>query len=179
MTIETDLALLDDILMPWRDIIGDDFHGYRNHCCRMVNCCLALQECDKETKNKLMIAAAFHDIGIWTEKTLDYLPPSVTPALAYLQENDLQQWTEEITLMIAEHHKLSEYSNQEYPLVELFRKGDLVDFSLGMIRFGLPKAFIRELKKTYPNAGFHRRLMKLGGLWLIRHPLNPLPMMKR
>lgn len=179
MKAEHDLALLDDILSSWRDVIGDDFQGYRNHCFRMVHCCLALKACSSVEKQKIMIAAAFHDIGIWTDNTLDYLPPSLVPAKAYLEEKGLQSWQEEISLMITEHHKLTAWNDDRYPLVELFRKGDLVDFSLGLVRFGLPKKKLRQFKKDYPNAGFHKRLLQLGSSWLIKHPLNPLPMMKR
>ena len=32
----------------------------------------------------MAIAAAFHDIGIWTAGTFDYLEPSVRVAAAYL-----------------------------------------------------------------------------------------------
>lgn len=177
--IETRLSLLDDILEDWRDVIGDDFDGYRNHCRRMVNCCLALADCDDVARQKLMIAAAFHDIGIWTAGTMDYLPPSLTPAMSYLDEKGLDAWRDEIALMITEHHKLSVFADARYPLVELFRKGDLVDFSLGLIRFGLPRRFVRELRRTWPNAGFHKRLLQLASRWFVRHPLNPAPMMKR
>lgn len=179
MKADQDLALLDDILASWRDVIGDDFQGYRNHCVRMVHFCLAMKDCEPAEKQKLIIAAAFHDIGIWTDNTLDYLPPSVVPAMDYLEEKGLQSWQEEISLMITEHHKLTAWNEDRYPLVELFRKGDLVDFSLGLFRFGIPKQTIKQLKKQYPNAGFHKRLMQLGSRWLIKHPLNPLPMMKR
>ena len=176
---EQRLTLLDDILNDWREVIGEDFDGYRNHCQRMVHCCLALRDCSEVERQKLMIAAAFHDIGIWTAHTLDYLPPSVTPAMAYLKDKGLEAWSEEIRLMITEHHKLSAYDDGRYPLVELFRQGDLVDFSLGLVRFGLPRRFVRELKQTFPNAGFHRRLLQLASHWFVRHPLNPAPMMKR
>lgn len=177
--IDTRLTLLDDILADWREVIGDDFEGYRNHCQRMVNCCLVLRDCSEVERQKLMIAAAFHDIGIWTENTLDYLPPSVIPAMQYLKDKGLEAWSEEITLMITEHHKLSVYEDDRFPLVELFRQGDLVDFSLGLVRFGLPNRFLRALKREFPNAGFHKRLLQLAARWFIKHPLNPAPMMKR
>ena len=177
--IDTRLTLLDDILADWRDMIGADFDGYRNHCQRMVNCCLALRDCSEVDRQKLMIAAAFHDIGIWTDNTMDYLPPSVPPAMQYLKDKGLEAWSEEVRLMITEHHKLSAFDDPRYPLVELFRQGDLVDFSLGIKRFGLPRPFVRELKRTFPNAGFHRRLLQLASRWFVRHPLNPVPMMKR
>jgi hypothetical protein len=178
MVPQTHFPLLDDILGEWRPLIGPDYAGYRNHVCRMLNFCLALHDCGPEETEKLTIAGAFHDIGLWTAKTLDYLPPSLPPARDYLAQRGLQAWITEIELMITEHHKLRRYTNPAYPLVEVFRKGDLVDFSLGAVRFGLPSDFIREVKAAFPNKGFHANLARLGAKWFVKHPLNPAPMMK-
>lgn len=40
----------------------------------------------KINAEKYAIAAVFHDIGIWTNHTLDYLDPSAGQAKAYLTE---------------------------------------------------------------------------------------------
>lgn len=172
------LDLIDEILAEWKETIGADFDGYRNHVQRMVRCCLALHECSDDERQKIMIAGCFHDIGIWTAHTLAYLEPSVPPAMAYLQEQGLEDWSEEVGLLITEHHKLHAYTDARFPLVEVFRQGDLVDFSLGLFRFGLPKPFIKKLKQEFPNAGFHKTLLRLASRWFVKHPLNPAPMMK-
>ena len=80
--------------------------------------------------------------------------------------------------MITEHHSIRAVDFEQYPLVEVFRKGDLVDFSLGLIRFGIEKDFIRSVKAAFPNAGFHKGLLTRASKWFVRHPLNPAPMMK-
>ncbi len=178
MKLEAQLPLVDEILGEFRPTLGDDYQGYRNHVCRMANFCLALRECDDVEREKILIAGAFHDIGIWTDHTVDYIPPSVRPALAYLEARGLEAWSDEIEKMIREHHKLRAYQGTESPLIELFRQGDLVDFSLGLFRFGLPKEFVAEVKCAYPNAGFHKRLARLAGGWFLKHPLDPAPMMK-
>lgn len=173
------LAVLERILEPWRPIIGQDYLGYRNHLCRLLNCCLALHDCSDEAVHKLTIAAVFHDIGLWTEHTLDYIEPSIPPAMAFLEQQGLEAWAEEITLMISEHHKVSRVTDRRYPLVEVFRQADLIDFSLGMVRFGLPRADLGALRKKFPNHGFHAGLAKKAAAWFVRHPLNPAPMLKR
>ncbi len=174
------LPLLDQILVDWKYTLGDDFQGYYNHVNRMILCCFALSNkiLSREEKDKIIIAGAFHDIGIWIENTLDYLPPSIPPAREYLKEHDLEAWSTEIELMINEHHKIRKYNNVDYPLVELFRKGDLVDFSLGRVRFGLDKRDIKNLHATIPNSGFHKSLAKRAVKWTLKHPLNPIPMIK-
>ena len=170
--------LLDDILADWAELLGDDFNGYLNHCRRMSLCCMQLHNCDEDDIKKIQIASAFHDLGIWIEDTVDYIGPSVPPAMAYLKEHGLEHWSEEIQLMITEHHKITKYSDSRFPLVEVFRKGDAVDFTGGLVRFGIDGAFVKDLKARYPNEGFHKMLAKRAGKWFLKHPLNPAPMMK-
>ncbi|MFC3901787.1 hypothetical protein SAMN05421749_101449 [Acinetobacter marinus] len=175
--------LIQSILENYRDIIGKDFVGYQNHCIRMAGCCLALlsqQEntIDVDVIEKIAIAAAFHDIGIWTANTIDYLEPSIPPMMAYLSVQDKAHWSDEIRVMILEHHKITTTQYPQYPLVEIFRKADLADFSLGLVRSGVPKQTIKYLKQHFPNAGFHQRLVELTLKNLPKSPLNPLPMMK-
>ena len=80
--------------------------------------------------------------------------------------------------MILEHHKITTTQYQQYPLFEIFRKADLADFSLGLVRSSVPKLTITYLKQHDPNAGFHKRLVELTLSNLPKSPLNPLPMMK-
>lgn len=178
MAIETHIPLLEEILSPWKIKIGNDYDGYKNHVYRMLNFCFYLAKPNEEEKTKLIITAAFHDIGIWSDNTLDYLPPSVTQALVYLNKHELSSWTKEITLIIDMHHKLRPYKNTKLSLVEWFRKADLIDFSLGRVRYGVPKKYIQEVKGVFPNAGFHKRLIQLSWKQLKDKPFNPAPMFK-
>lgn len=178
MEIQERIPLLEEILGGWKEELGDDYLGYRNHVYRMIHFCLALRDCSREERKKIVIAGCFHDLGIWTNSTVDYLPPSVALAKSYLRRNKLRDWIAEIELMIDMHHKLRPYKDDRYPLVEVFRKGDLVDFSLGVVQFGLPSAFIRSVKDQFPNAGFHKRLAQLAAGWFAKHPLSPPPFFK-
>jgi hypothetical protein len=178
MAIEERIALLDEILAAWHDKIGNDYAGYRNHVYRMINFCFALHPCHAEERTKIIIAGCFHDLGIWANDTFDYLSPSVVLAKTYLTQNRLDPWIPEIELMIDTHHKLRPYQDARYPLVEVFRRGDLVDFSLGLVKCGLPNAYIKSVKDRFPNAGFHKRLVQLEVGWFSRHPFNPLPVLK-
>lgn len=178
MVIYEDMPLLEDILNRWREHIGRDYAGYRNHVYRMTNFCFALHDCAGEEREKVIIAGCFHDLGIWTGATFDYLPPWVALAKEYLTHHQLDRWVAEITLMIEMHHKLSRFQDDRYPLVELFRRGDLIDFSMGFVKCGLPVAYIKRVKECFPNAGFHKRLVQLEFGWFPKHPLNPAPVFK-
>jgi hypothetical protein len=178
MEIENRISLVGEILDARKLEMGIDYAGYENHVYRMIHFCFALHDCKSEEREKIIIAGCFHDLGIWINNTLDYLPPSVALAKEYLAQNGLDHWSAEIELMIDMHHKLRSYRDDRYPLVEVFRRGDLVDFSLGIIMCGLPAAYIRKVKDQFPNSGFHKRLVQLELKWVSRHPLNPLPILK-
>ncbi len=176
--IQTQHPLIESILSDWKDRIGDDYAGYRGHVYQMFNYCLALHPTSEEETTKLAIAACFHDIGLWSAQTIDYLPPSVEQAERYLVETGREDWSEEIALMIEWHHKVRPYRSRQFPLVEVFRKGDLVDFSLGFFKCGLPKSLVKEVRAAIPNAGFHRFLMKGAKDWFVKHPLSPPPFIR-
>jgi hypothetical protein len=178
MTLEPRIELLESILEPWAVTIGADLEGYKNHCYRMIHLTQNFHVCTAEDKQKITIAAAHHDIGIWSDHTVDYLPPSKREALIYLTANGLDAWREEIGLMVDEHHKIRAFKDPRFPLVEAFRKGDLVDFSMGWIRQGVAKSTVKALQTQFPNAGFHRMLIKSAGHWFRHHPISPPPFMK-
>ncbi len=178
MAIETRIPLLETILDSWRAKMGSDHAAYRNHCYRVIHFCFALHDCDEPAPQKIIIAAAFHDLGIWSDSTVDYLPPSVALAMDYLKRNGLEAWSEEVGLMIDLHHKLMRYQGGPSPLVEVFRKADLIDVSLGMVKFGLPKSTIKSIREQFPNQGFHKKLGQLAGSWFSRHPVSPPPFLK-
>ena len=174
----TDIAILDEVLRDHAAALGGDFEGYRNHIYRVANLCAAQVEATPEHLDKIAIAAAFHDLGIWTDGTFDYLPPSLRLAEAYLARIEKSEWVPEISAMILEHHKISAYRGEPQWLVEPFRRSDWADVSQGLIAFGLPRSLFRQLYSTWPSAGFHKRLVQLELKRLRTHPLNPLPMVK-
>jgi len=105
--------LLEETLAPWKHDIGSDYPGYRNHIYRMVHFCSALRECTDDERRKTIIAGCFHDLGIWSDRTADYLPPSIARAHRYLQQNSLEPWSAEIELLIDNHHRLREHAERD------------------------------------------------------------------
>jgi hypothetical protein len=175
--IEEHIPLVEEILAPF-GAEAPGVAGYRNHVYRLINFASGLDDLDEEAHTKITIAACFHDVGLFTDDTLDYLPPSIARARTYLTRAGLESWSSEITTMIDQHHKLRSVGGSESRLVELFRKADLIDFSLGVFRFDIPSERIREVKRAFPNVGFHKHLLNTAGRWICRHPLNPLPILK-
>ena len=166
--------VVDHILAPYTS--NPFLAGYKNHVNRVISFCSALANLDEREKQKITIAACFHDLGIYTDNTFDYLPPSIDLARAYLRQNGRVDWHDEIELMIDQHHRLRAIPNNR--LAEIFRKADLIDFSMGLFKQGVSPARVDEIKTEFPNLGFHRNLVRVAGRWICRHPLNPVPVLK-
>ena len=180
MKIHQQVDLLDNILDSWRDALGKDFTAYRNHCYRVLNFCLAISGDldDSESLKKISIAVAHHDLGIWVNNTFDYLQPSKQLAREYLSKTDQSSWAEEIEAMIDQHHKIRNYKTNSEWLVEPFRKADWLDVSKSLLKFGLASNYVAEVMLIFPNAGFHKRLIKLTINRVRTNPFSPFPMMK-
>lgn len=178
MQVHHHIATLDALMERWREAFGPDFTAYRNHNYRVANFCIALAQADAEQIERIGVACVFHDLGVWTHRTLDYLEPSRRLAADYLNEIGRSAWTAEIEAMVVEHHKLRDAGNAGGALVEPFRRADWIDVSLGLLRFGLPADFIRDVRRTFPNAGFHNKLLRLTGRQLVTTPWRPMPMMR-
>lgn len=175
--LRTEIAVLDQVLAAHAGELGGDFTAYRNHTYRVVNLCLAFSAGAPEPLEKIAVAAAFHDLGIWTDGTFDYLEPSIRAAAAHLAAAGREAWTAEVTVAIREHHKITAYRGA-HRLVEPFRRADWVDVTRGLRRFGLPRRLLREVFAAWPDAGFHKRLAQLGVMRLRTHPWSPLPMVR-
>jgi HD domain len=174
----TNLPTVERVLDDHASVLGRDRIAYRNHVYRVANLCLAVAGDKAVELEKLAVAAVFHDLGIWTNHTFDYIGPSVALAREHLATRGLSDWVPEIEAMIVNHHKVTSSRADRSSLVESFRRADWIDVSRGLRRFGLPRTFAAAVIATWPDAGFHRRLVALTIDRWWRHPLNPLPMVK-
>jgi len=169
--------IIDQILTNYKEVLKGDFQIYKNHVYRIYNYTI-LFDVDDGNYEKYAIAAAFHDIGIWTH-SFDYLESSIKLASEYLTETGKEDWIKEVTLLIDNHHKISVYKGDFQHTVEIFRKADWIDVIMGVKRFGLRKSTYKSIQKQLSNKGFHWFLVKQALKYFIKHPLNPLPMFKK
>jgi hypothetical protein len=172
----TRIATIDDVLNEHATALRADFVGYRNHVYRIVNLCVAMAE--PRELEKIAVAAVFHDLGIWTNSTFDYIAPSISLAHDYLVARAREGWAAEIERMIADHHKITRSTADPGSLIEAFRRADWIDVTRGLRRFGISRAFVERVFATWPSAGFHWRLVTLTLDRFRSHPLTPLPMVK-
>jgi hypothetical protein len=172
----TRIATIDDVLNDHAAELRDDFVGYRNHVYRIVNLCVAAV--GRSELEKLAVAAVFHDLGIWTKGTFDYIAPSIALAQDYLVARAREDWIVEIERMIADHHKITPATADSGSLVEAFRRADWIDVTRGLRGFGAPRSFVALLFATWPSAGFHWRLVTLTLDRFRSHPFTPFPMVR-
>ena len=177
MEIRARFPVVDAVMERFSDALGSDRTAYFHHVVRVLNFYRALSQ-DDDCPEVVAVAGAFHDLGIWTAGTFDYLAPSVRLVAAYLESEGRGAASPEVQAIIEHHHKLTRYRGPFERTVETFRRADLIDVSLGLVRFGLPSSQVREVRRAFPNAGFHRRLLALTGRQFLRDPLHPLPMIR-
>jgi hypothetical protein len=171
------IPTIDDVLDEYASALGNDIVAYRHHVYRVVNLCAAMSVGVGRIE-QFAVAGVFHDLGIWTDRTFDYIAPSIDLARRYLVARRREDWIPDISTTIAEHHKITRSTAAPSALVEAFRRADWVDVTGGLRGFGIPRCFIARLFATWPDAGFHRRLVQLAVRRLRTHPLHPLPMVK-
>ena len=178
--LNTSIPTVNAVLEHHAPALGHDLVAYRNHVYRVANLCLAMiaGARDRVALEKIAVAAVFHDLGIWTNRTFDYIAPSIALARAHLVARAQADWLPEIESMIVDHHKITPSGPQRTPLVEPFRRADWIDVTRGLRTFGIPRRFIALVFAVWPSAGFHWRLLELTLDRFLKHPLTPLPMVR-
>lgn len=171
-------------LAPWTAQLGADRVAYAHHVMRVLLLCDRLEARIREVSDsppshrpEYLAAAAFHDLGIWTEGTFDYLAPSVKLARQWLASHAQEHLEPLVTRMIEQHHKIRQADASSSP-VEVFRRADTIDVTYGLRRFGLPLREYRAIVRRYPDAGFHRRLVAIAWRQARTNPTSPFPMLK-
>lgn len=168
------MKLITQILHKHTTELGQDYEAYHNHAQRVYYYGITFLLMRENTK--LAIAAAFHDLDIWTGKSMDYIPGSVTLARRYLESSDFGILADEVGFIIKKHHKLRPIKGNIE--AEAFRKADLTDLSRGHIRYNLPESIISETERKYPRLGFTKLIIKKSLGYACLNPSRPFPMIK-
>lgn len=174
-----EIPSIESLIEPYRSDLGKKYDAYRNHVLRQLAFCEQLggAEITHDTRFAWTIAGAFHDLGIWSDKTWDYLGPSNAIAQRWLSENGREDLQPIVARMVHEHHSLRARGDATDP-VEVFRRADVIEVWFGLRRYGLPFRAYRAQLKLHHEAGFHAALVVEFFKNLVRHPLKPAPMFK-
>lgn len=173
-----DHPLIDGLLSDWETALGNSYMRYRNHVYRVFNYALFFDGYQPKHTEAIAVAAVFHDIGIWSANTFDYLAPSIDELHEYISSQSPGVDFEQVAQMIRLHHKVTPIKDPEAKLAEHFRQADMVDVSKGIIRFGMSSHNFQLVRDTFPYYGFHGMLARMTLAHTLRHPFRPLPMFK-
>jgi hypothetical protein len=170
----TPIALIDDILGAHARALGNSFAAYRNHAQRVALSCESLAMLDDTERQQVHVAAAFHDLAIWTHGTFDYLAPAIGLADEYLERTGRASWRRQVAAMIDDHHKLRQPRHDLARLSDVFRRADLIDLAC-VHSVALHERPLDGVMQAFPSAGFHVLLAKLIARQFLRTPWDPLP----
>ena len=152
---------VDKMLEPHREALGEDYVAYRGHVMRVLTYTIYFLRGDQKHRRLIEAALVYHDIGLWTDKELAYLAPSIARALAANAKNSWDFDTFALSAIIDAHHKVFPYRGPYADVVNAVRKADWVDATGGWVKSGLSKRQIASVTAAIPVAGFPDMLMPL------------------
>ena len=175
MDLIKDNETFEAIFQEHKLVLGKDFEHYRGHCYRILNYMNYWKLNEVEFKT-CEVAIPFHDMGIWTHKTMDYLEVSFEGAKKYIEEKKLDIEKDSLENIIVNHHKISKIKDNS--LAEKLRKADLIDLSFGVIKFGIDQKAMHSIVSEFPFLEFQQVIFKKVFSHAVRNILNPFPMLK-
>lgn len=165
--------IIDEVFENHRHEIGRLYSAWRLHAYRMLNVCV--RACPEEPIDKFAVAIAFHDLPIMIDGDFRYLEPAVALARAWLTDRQLAEWEPEVSAMILNHHKIRPYRGPWASTVDVFRRADWIDVSLGCWSAGQDKPLVAQINRELPVNELRRALPRIVLPYAVRHPLKPLP----
>jgi hypothetical protein len=155
----TNAPLLEEHLTRFKDVIGSDYDGYRNHLYRVLTYTNHFLGGDETNRDVIETALVYHDIGLWTAGTLAYLEPGVELGRKECAYKYTPEQLELQDAIIINHHKIWPAKDR---VVEAVRKADWIDASNGFFNKGMTRAHIATVKAALPAAGFYQTLAEIG-----------------
>ena len=95
-SLVTSLPTVEEVLDDHASELGHDLIAYRVPGRQFVPRDRGDSRVELE---KIAVAAVFHDLGIWTNNTFDYIAPSVAIARKHLADRGMAEWIPEIEAM--------------------------------------------------------------------------------
>ena len=150
-------------LAKYKDVIGKDLPGYRNHIYRVLTYTNHFLGGDQAFRNVVELALVYHDLGLWTHGDLAYLDPSIALAketlVGTLNAEELQLLHD----VVLYHHKITPFRGPHAEIVNAVRKADWIDATQATFRNGIPKRRIEQVVSELPINGFYDTLAEMPG----------------
>lgn len=160
---------LDRLLNNYKELINDDFEGYKNHIYRVLTYSLHYLDADRTQDGKVLkylpvieAALVYHDIGLWTDRRLSYIEMSSSRAKLEFVNNWSEDRLELLHNIIYYHHKITPFTGPNEKIVNAIRMADWIDATLGVVNHGMSSQHIRSVNEALSNSGFHYTLATIG-----------------
>jgi HD domain-containing protein len=165
-----------DALQAVRSASAETSGPMERHCLRVfrISCKLADRRGLTVDREVLLVAALIHDLGLYDSISRGgvYVKDGAEYAAELLAKHG---WDETRISLCADsierHHEIRPQWKRGDE-VELLRRADMVDLSSGLIAFGLPRPWLRELFREIPRDGAYREVGRLVGHALRERPLT-------
>jgi putative nucleotidyltransferase with HDIG domain len=162
-------------LVALRKATGESGGPMERHCLRVFLIADRLASArELEVDRELMLVAALlHDIGLYDEAATGgaYVADGAVYAGSILRECG---WDEPRVALCGEaierHHEVRPQWTHGAE-VELIRRGDLVELSNGLIRFGIPRGWIKDLFASVSRKGTYGEIGRM-----VRHAARERPL---
>lgn len=165
-----------DALAAVREASGETDGPMERHGVRVFRtaCELAARRGADVDREVLLVTGFLHDLGLYDSISRGgvYVKDGAEFASELVGKHG---WSAERTKLCADaierHHEL----RSQWDLgaeVELTRRADLVDVSNGLVRFGLPRTWLRDLSAEVPRDGTYREVARLLGHAVRERPLT-------
>lgn len=148
--------LLDFLLEPWKDLLGKDFTSFKNHSLRMINFCNYILEPDEIQLQHIIIASAYHQIGLWKGKKKSYTLLSAETLLFDAGRIGLDPIPEHIIEAIIKHTNIKNDFEFDECFQEAFWRSFRIEFSMGYSEQGLPSDFIKQVRECIPTLQYNK-----------------------
>eukprot|EP00127_Corallochytrium_limacisporum_P001787 Clim_evm3s82 gene=Clim_evmTU3s82 len=157
---------VERLLSPYKEVIGDDYPGYRGHIYRVLSYSLKNINDPKQRKfyePLIETALVYHDIALWTVNELDYLEPSYQEFRNKHMSKERTDFTLEedqiIRDIIIYHHKVTPYEGPHAVAVNAVLEGDWTDATRGIVRRGnITGNDVAKAYSVHPPQGFYEAL---------------------
>jgi hypothetical protein len=153
---------VDDLLIPYKEMIGSDYDGYRGHIYRVLTYTMHYLGGDSKYLPVIAAGLVYHDIGLWTDKRLDYLEPGCKRAAEAFAGHTSVEEGQLLHDIIYWHHKVTPFEGAHADVVNAVRKADWIDATMGAVNQRMPMKHVFTVQEQIPNAGFHNTLLTIG-----------------
>ncbi len=148
--------LLDILLEPWKETLGQDYDAYKNHALRTINYCYFILPNNEEVLQHVIITAAYHQLGLWIKNNKDYSSTSAETLIDNSEKIGFNPVPKHIIQAIIKHSSLTKEFGKNDLFAYTFWRAFRIEMSMGYSEQGLPSDFIDQVRTCIPTKHYNK-----------------------